>query len=69
MDTANFLILLLAAMTAIAIGVSAVRYIFFSNGKDELNFEDDDAIYAFYGSSRRQRKSSKRRPLAEKGGH
>jgi hypothetical protein len=33
----------------------------FSNPKDEINFEDDDSIYAFYGGAKRQRAGSKSR--------
>ncbi|CRK22018.1 hypothetical protein BN1723_012535 [Verticillium longisporum] len=54
MGILNQIMLLLAAMTAIVIGVSAVRYIFLSDSKDEFNYEDDDAIYAFYGASRKR---------------
>lgn len=35
--------------------------IVFSNPKDEINFEDDDSIYAFYGGAKRLRSGSKSR--------
>ncbi|KAH6704389.1 hypothetical protein VD0002_g121 [Verticillium dahliae] len=54
MGILNQIMLILAATTAIVIGVSAVRYIFLSDSKDEFNYEDDDAIYAFYGASRKR---------------
>ncbi|KAG7106577.1 Histone-lysine N-methyltransferase set9 like protein [Verticillium longisporum] len=46
---------------SIVIGVSAVRYIFLSDSKDEFNYEDDDAIYAFYGASRKRGAGSMKR--------
>ncbi|ROT38149.1 hypothetical protein SODALDRAFT_182805 [Sodiomyces alkalinus F11] len=42
----NYFLLLLAALSAT---------IFFSNAKDEPNFEDDDSMYAFYGGAKRYR--------------
>lgn len=67
MDILNLVLAIIAALTALVVGYSAVRYvrlpaetpieyaadkqkIFFSNAKDEINFEDDDSIYAFYGA-------------------
>ncbi|KAG7139426.1 hypothetical protein HYQ45_003549 [Verticillium longisporum] len=63
MGILNQIMLILAATTAIVIGVSAVRYIFLSDSKDEFNYEDDDAIYAFYGASRKRGAGSKRSRL------
>lgn len=84
------MLLVIAAMSAIVIGYSALRYVsvdsprntplpvhplvniatdghqaVFSNGNDEVNFEDDDSIYAFYGGARRSRAGSKFQVLIE----
>ncbi|KAF3344147.1 hypothetical protein VdG1_08630 [Verticillium dahliae VDG1] len=67
MGILNQIMLILAATTAIVIGVSAVRYIFLSDSKDEFNYEDDDAIYAFYGASRKRGAGSKRSVIKIRG--